>query len=110
MSQQDNFLGGFIAGAIFGSIVGGVTGALVANRLNRQEALPSKEGFPKKKLEGKPGRQVANVQNIESARRGLEDKIAQLNDAIDDVREKLGGVNGTPRPDVIEPPRLERRE
>ena len=31
---------------------------------------------------------------MEVARRGLEDKIAQLNDAIDDVRQQLGTVNG----------------
>jgi hypothetical protein len=31
---------------------------------------------------------------MEVARRSLEDKIAQLNDAIDDVRQQLGGVNG----------------
>jgi len=29
---------------------------------------------------------------MESARRSLEDKISQLNLAIDDVREQLGGV------------------
>jgi hypothetical protein len=34
---------------------------------------------------------------MEVARRGLEDKIAQLNDAIDDVRQQLGTVNGTPK-------------
>ena len=34
--------------------------------------------------------------SMEMARRGLEVKIAQLNSAIDDVREQLGGINGHP--------------
>jgi hypothetical protein len=31
---------------------------------------------------------------METARLGLEDKISQLNQAIDDVRQQLGSVNG----------------
>ncbi len=102
MSQRDNFAGGFVLGAIFGGVVGGVFGALLASgrldelvgsdeaRLNA-ESEDAKSGKPKKRLKSANG-QV----DIEAARRGLEDKIAQLNDAIDDVRQKLGGVNGTP--------------
>ena len=36
---------------------------------------------------------------MESARRNLEDKIAQLNDTIDDVREQLHVVNRQEQPD-----------
>ncbi|NEQ29116.1 MAG: hypothetical protein F6K28_61295 [Microcoleus sp. SIO2G3] len=94
MSQQDNFVGGFIAGAICGGVVGGVIGVLVASRLG--EGNPAEEFS---KLEDRPNRKRRSLkppteQSIELARRGLEDKIAQLNDAIDDVREQLGGVNG----------------
>jgi hypothetical protein len=31
---------------------------------------------------------------MENARRSLEDKIAQLNATIDEVRQQLGNVNG----------------
>jgi prefoldin subunit 5 len=31
---------------------------------------------------------------METARRSLEDKIAQLNATIDEVRQQLGNVNG----------------
>lgn len=34
--------------------------------------------------------------DMESARRSLEDKIAQLNATIDEVRKHLGDVNGAP--------------
>jgi hypothetical protein len=56
---------------------------------------------PKKRSRGTASSSLLKPHNgqpvdIEAARRGLEDKIAQLNEAIDDVRQKLGGVNGTP--------------
>ncbi|HIK54181.1 MAG TPA: hypothetical protein IGS37_03325 [Synechococcales cyanobacterium M55_K2018_004] len=111
MSQQDNFFGGFLVGAIFGGVVGGVVGVLVANRLSRSEVMDGKDALTKK-LEGKglEKRPVASAQNMEVARRGLEDKIAQLNEAIDDVRLKLGGMNGTPRPDGGTQAIADRRE
>jgi prefoldin subunit 5 len=39
-------------------------------------------------------RELNSEESIEAARRSLEDKIAQLNTAIDDVRQQLGKVNG----------------
>ena len=35
--------------------------------------------------------------SMETARRSLEDKIAQLNATIDEVRNQLGNVNGSDR-------------
>jgi gas vesicle protein len=92
MSQQGNFLGGFLLGTVVGGVVGGVVGTLAASRL-AQEVKPDGKIDPKslKKRQLK----VAPEQRIEVARRGLEDKIAQLNDAIDDVRQQLGTVNRT---------------
>ena len=91
MSQQGNFFGGFLLGAVMGGAVGGVIGVLAASRLSQAEASDAKaEVKPAKKRQMK----AAPEQNMEVARRGLEDKIAQLNDAIDDVRQQLGTVNG----------------
>lgn len=99
MSQRDNFVGGFIAGAIAGGVVGGIVGVLVTSRLTN-DGSASDETF---KLEGKPSKKrqlkVSTEQSIETARRGLEEKIAQLNNAIDDVRQQLGNVNGNPNPE-----------
>ncbi|MBD1850192.1 hypothetical protein [Leptolyngbya sp. FACHB-711] len=99
MSQQGNFIGGFLLGTVVGGVVGGVIGALAASRLN-QESAGSEKSFSKlDKAESKPTKRrqlkAPTEQNMEIARRGLEDKIAQLNDAIDDVRQQLGTVNGT---------------
>jgi hypothetical protein len=92
MSQQGNFLGGFLLGTVVGGVVGGVIGTLAASRLQADPKLESKaEAKSAKKRQLK----ASSEPNIEVARRGLEDKIAQLNDAIDDVRQQLGTVNGT---------------
>ena len=104
MNQRDNFAGGFFWGAVFGGVVGGALGALLASGrlaelVSSEEASPtSTEAADKplprtKKRALQPGNRQAD---IEAARRGLEDKIAQLNDAIDDVRQKLGNTNGAP--------------
>lgn len=108
MGQRDNFTGGFLAGAMFGGIVGGVLGVLLTTKLSTEQ-LPQEEAF-NKLSEGKSGkgrkRQLkapSTEQSIEVARRGLEDKIAQLNDAIDDVRQQLGNVNGSTIEDTEQP-------
>lgn len=103
MSQRDGFFSGFLAGAIFGSVVGGVVGSLIANRQDLEltgeeepELTPNPE--ENRKIAGKR-RQMSPSQTegleMETARRSLEDKIAQLNATIDEVRKQLGNVNGT---------------
>ncbi|MDA0673333.1 MAG: hypothetical protein O3C67_06465 [Cyanobacteria bacterium] len=91
MSQQDNFGSGFLVGTLFGGIVGGIVGAVVASRLNRTD-VPEGDELPP--ASGDRDRLGPDEAEMEVARRGLEDKIAQLNTAIDDVRQRLGGVNG----------------
>lgn len=86
MSQRDNFAGGFLAGAIFGSIVGGIVGAALTSRrgsgMEAENRLRSGREFNLDSEEG-----------MEMARRALEDRISQLNSAIDDVRQQLGEVS-----------------
>lgn len=91
MSQQDNFFGGFVVGTLFGGIVGGVAGAFLASKITAREL----KGRDADSLsEGQRSIDLSNEKSIESARRSLEDKIAKLNEAIDDVQQQLGGVNG----------------
>lgn len=116
MSQRDNFAGGFLLGAILGGVVGGALGALAASgRLNELLTSDEEPLLPPNQPEAKPGKapkrslKPTNGQgNMEVARRSLEDKIAQLNEAIDDVRQQLGSVDAaskreSPRPSVREP-------
>ncbi|MBO3457783.1 hypothetical protein G7B40_021695 [Aetokthonos hydrillicola Thurmond2011] len=102
MSQRDGFASGFLAGAIFGSVVGGIIGSLAASRRD-----PEIEAEEERQINGSaPEAQKASISKrrqmraaetegvaMEIARRSLEDKIAQLNATIDEVRQQLGNVN-----------------
>ncbi|MGP1386551.1 MAG: hypothetical protein ACTS2F_23535 [Thainema sp.] len=92
--RNGNFLGGFLLGTLVGGVVGGVAGVLAASRLASEED----ESISKKRERRKRQSEMtfSTEEEMEAARRGLEDKIAQLNEAIDDVRFQLNSVNGRP--------------
>jgi gas vesicle protein len=98
MSQRDNFGSGFLAGTIVGGLVGGIVGALIASGRASETDTTDASLLNTGSSEAKPSkgkkRQLKDSESIEFARRGLEDKIAQLNAAIDEVRTQLGTVNG----------------
>ena len=103
MSQQDNFSTGFLLGAVLGGVVGGVLGSILVKRLpddevtaDKSNRLPDVKTTPvKRPLRSAPMNTEERASaNSETARRSLEDKIAQLNDAIDDVRDQLKRVGG----------------
>jgi uncharacterized membrane protein len=96
MSQQDNFSGGFILGAIVGGVVGGIFGVALATAKTATPttAAEPKVARPRRRPLRVPTEAAVTEQSMEVARQGLEDRIAQLNDAIDDVRQQLGSVNG----------------
>jgi hypothetical protein len=92
MSNREGFTGGFMAGAAVGGLVGAVLGVVLSRRAAEAFLADPSEAKPIKPIKGK-GSQLED-ERIEVARLGLEDKIAQLNQAIDDVRLQLGDVNG----------------
>ncbi len=92
MSNRDGFTGGFMAGAVVGGLVGAVLGAVLSRRAAEAFLGDSSEAKSIKPIKAK-GSQLED-ERIEVARLSLEDKIAQLNQAIDDVRLQLGDVNG----------------
>ena len=102
MSQPDNFASGFLTGALLGGIMGGIVGVLVTSRLNRESS--ESDSFKLAPDEDNSGRSIQGIseEQMEVARRGLEDKIAQLNEAIDEVRQQLGGVNGHTQGDNLD--------
>jgi hypothetical protein len=102
MSQRDGFASGFLAGAFVGGVFGGVIGAVIASRrdpefLAEEDTELTDSQVEAKKVAAKRRQMKASESEsigIETARRSLEDKIAQLNATIDDVRKQLGNVNG----------------
>ncbi|MTJ08518.1 MULTISPECIES: hypothetical protein [unclassified Anabaena] len=101
MSQQDGFSSGFLLGTLIGGVVGGVLGAVITSRLDARLIAEDEEGLTDgendSQIRAARKRQMRasaheNVE-IEATRRSLEDKIAQLNATIDDVRKQLGNVN-----------------
>ena len=111
MNQRDGFTNGFLAGTLVGGIVGGVIGALVASgRTNvalpdgdKDQKLNPKLSNPKdSKGKRRQLKEPASEVSIEAARRSLEDKIAQLNETIDEVRLTLGNVNRNLPEETIE--------
>lgn len=107
MSQSDNFAGGFLVGALLGGALGGILGATLATRTRRgPESEKSLEPRSVKAqvrssrgLNGRAGAAASEVQ-IEEARQTLEQKIAQLNDAIDTVRQQLGEIKPAVKPPI----------
>jgi len=87
MSQQSGFGSGFILGSIVGGLVGGLLGATLATR-NEKTDLDQEESM----LQSHSEKSFESDERIELARHGLEDKIAQLNLAIDDIRQQLSSV------------------
>ncbi len=87
MSQQNGFGSGFVLGSVIGGVVGGLIGTVLATRNEKQIA-----GQQNSSLQDGSEISFGSEESIELARHGLEDKIAQLNLAIDDVRQQLGTV------------------
>lgn len=98
MNQQDNFSSGFLLGSALGGILGGLVGALLVSRrdLDALSHLPEEDPSPET-LPSKPSKQKlprSDRYQMQTARHNLDEKIAQLNEAIDEVREQLSHVNG----------------
>lgn len=81
MSNKDNFGSGFIIGTIVGGVVGGIIGSLITSK-NQQ----NKESGNSTKTTSYGSMEEDFA--MENARLSLEEKINQLNHAIDEV--KLG--------------------
>ncbi len=87
-NRGDRFASGFIAGAIFGSIAGAFAAVFLTNKLAELSSDESDGSKPSRQL-GLGDREAVVIEN---ARQGLEAKIAQLNEAVDDLQQRLSTV------------------
>ena len=112
MAQKEgDFLGGFVIGAVVGGIVGGVIGAALVPRLlkrgsrqvsGERNSAPlgqTPSAHPEKATSRRVSArlQAADDAAIAQARKTLEEKIAQLNEAIQDTRAQLLVEDRQPR-------------
>ena len=91
MSNKDSFVSGLIAGAAFGSLAGGLLGILIGTSISDDpelvENLLDSQDTEKQKS-------IKELDSTEVAHQSLEAQIAQLNQAIDEVRQQIDNVNG----------------
>lgn len=92
MSNRDGFGTGFWLGTLVGGVVGGVIGATIANQATNRQKDESDSGALSGELgEKRPlkSRRLRTADRMEVARRSLDDKISDLNSAIDAVRSSI---------------------
>ncbi len=89
MSDGDGFTGGFLTGAVVGGLVGAFVGRWLAKQRSPEieAARNGNNGF----IESGEDDRVPSLEEerMEAVRQSLEDKIAQLNAAIDEVRDSF---------------------
>lgn len=91
--KSDNFFGGFILGAI----AGGVVGALIASKLSDSAKYKEINQLDDDEDINDDENSLLDEEPIDRAKRGLEQKIAQLNAAIDAVSNELSISTGNGR-------------
>jgi gas vesicle protein len=95
MSNRDGFNSGFWLGTLLGGVVGGIVGASIATQ--RANRIDDELDGDKLSAEGRSKRQFKSSRRgtfdrVEIARRSLDDKIEDLNNAIDSVRSSIAQV------------------
>ncbi|MGK7907353.1 MAG: hypothetical protein AB4040_09015 [Synechococcus sp.] len=105
--NRSNFFTGLVTGAVVGGLVGGLLGTVLSQQLTSQGKRSRRRSLNARKKHGNGGsvkhrltaavdsqelldevRQDADLA-IAEARRSLEDKISQLNAAIEDTRARF---------------------
>ncbi|MGB2925904.1 MAG: hypothetical protein WBB82_11440 [Limnothrix sp.] len=98
MSRRSGFGSGFMLGALFGGLIGGVSGAMAVSRVKAKSIADEAEW-----LDDEEPLNLNAQDNMEIARRSLENKIAQLNGAIDDVRQQMSVIHSSNGQDPMNP-------
>jgi hypothetical protein len=97
MSNRDGFGSGFWLGTLVGGIIGGVVGATIATQKANRIDDDANSGMLASERGGKrplKSNRMRSMDRMEVARRSLDDKISDLNNAIDVVRSSIGQTPG----------------
>lgn len=101
MSDRDGFGSGFWLGTLVGGVVGGIVGASIATqRAKRLDDESESNRLASSNSLKRPLKSSRNrtMDRMELARRSLDDKISDLNNAIDSVRSSIGHTPGETYP------------
>lgn len=85
-NRGDRFGIGFIAGAIFGGVVGSLASIFIAQKLSEAEGDTMVLKAKKVATDALNGNDESAMEDI---RIELESKIAQINEAVDDLQQRL---------------------
>jgi hypothetical protein len=105
MSNRDGFSGGFWLGTLVGGVVGGIVGASIATqRSNRRDDDTEIDRLSGERRRKRPLKSSGNrtMDRMEIARQSLDEKIGDLNNAIDAVRSTIGQVPGEAIDDLMQ--------
>ncbi|MEO0948221.1 MAG: hypothetical protein AAFY11_08775 [Cyanobacteria bacterium J06641_5] len=92
MAQREGFGNGFLLGSLVGGIVGGIVGAVLVSRSTEGD-----DGGEGDLFRAPTAIDASDAESLAvDARRSLEEKISQIDRAIEDVRQRLGSENGSP--------------
>lgn len=90
MSQSDRFGSGFVLGALVGGVLGGVLGASLVQRAGTRLRKTQLNGQGRRpRLQETDGSVEGR---LEEARQSMEDKIALINQAIENLRHEMDTV------------------
>ncbi len=109
MSNRDGLGGGFWLGTLIGGVVGGIIGATIAQKARIDQATEgvriSSDNSEKRPLKFNRSRPTdrQEINRLEIARRSLDHKISDLNNAIDAVRSSIGHPPEDPADALIDP-------
>jgi hypothetical protein len=95
MSDRNGFSSGFWLGTLVGGVVGGIVGSVIVGANRRDDEQIDSEILPERghKRPLKSSR-IRTADRMEMARQSLDDKISELNNAIDAVRSSVSHVSG----------------
>jgi hypothetical protein len=105
MSDRNGFSSGFWLGTLVGGVVGGIVGSVIIGANQRNEEQMDSDLLPDRgqKRPLKSSR-LRTTDRMEMARQSLDDKISELNNAIDAVRSSVSNVSSEKIDTLIDRP------
>jgi hypothetical protein len=95
MSDRNGFSSGFWLGTLVGGVVGGIVGSVIVGANNQRDEEQMDSDLLPDRGQKRPlkSSRLRTTDRMEMARQSLDDKISELNNAIDAVRSSVSNVS-----------------